>query len=102
MQSEKTTNGDGLAMTPGAPDQRVIVIDPSDAVTGMGFLFGVGGALMGIALSVYLAPGLSLALVGYCLVAAFAGGSAGIVTGGLVGAIFAVMRGVVAPPGGRN
>jgi hypothetical protein len=101
MQSDKMTHEDGLANTAAAVEQRVIAIDPSVAVTGMGSLFGIVGALIGIALSVYLAPSFSLALVGYCLVAAFAGGSAGIVTGGLVGAIFAVMRGVVAPPDGR-
>ncbi|WP_234895095.1 hypothetical protein [Agrobacterium vitis] len=77
-----------------ADDHRVIVIDPSDAVTGMGFMFGVVGALVGIVAAVYLAPSFSLELVGYSIVAAFAGGSAGIVTGGLVGAIFAVVRGV--------
>jgi len=103
MQSEKTTDQDGVAGPPASADhQRIIVVDPSDAVTGMGFVFGVVGALVGIAAAVYLTPSFSLALVGYCLVAAFAGGSAGIVTGGLVGAVFAVMRGVITPPTGRS
>ncbi|WP_235883018.1 hypothetical protein [Rhizobium rhizophilum] len=103
MQSDKTTNEDGLAGPLASADhQRVIVIDPSDAVTGMGFAFGVVGALVGIAAAVYLTPSFSLALVGYCLVAAFAGGSAGIVTGGLVGAIFAVVRGVIVRPASRE
>ncbi len=95
MQTGKITDNEGRAgpLAP-ADDHRVIVIDPSDAVTGMGFVFGVVGALVGIAAAVYLAPSFSLALAGYCIVAAFAGGSAGIVTGGLVGAIFAVVRGV--------
>ncbi len=103
MQSEKTTNQDGVAGPSALADhQRIIVVDPSDAVTGMGFVFGVVGALVGIAAAVYLTPSFSLALVGYCLVAAFAGGSAGMVTGGLVGAVFAVMRGVITPPTGRS
>ena len=103
MQSEKTTNQDGVAGPSASADhQRIIVVDPSDAVTGMGFVFAVVGALVGIAAAVYLTPSFSLALVGYCLVAAFAGGSAGMVTGGLVGAVFAVMRGVITPPTGRS
>ena len=70
------------------------VVDPSDAVTGMGFAFGVIGALVGVVAAVFVSPTFSAALLGYCLLAALAGGSAGVVTGGMVGAIFAVLRGV--------
>ncbi|UVC12584.1 hypothetical protein IHQ71_30990 (plasmid) [Rhizobium sp. TH2] len=76
----------------GSPHMRVV--DPSDAVTGLGFVFGTVGALFGVVAALFVSPGISFALLGYCLLAALAGGSAGIVTGGLVGAIFAVMRGV--------
>ena len=103
MQNEETTIEARLAGLPEPVDApRMIVIDPSDAVTGTGFVLGLVGALLGIAIAVYLTPNFDLALVGYCLVAAFAGGSAGIVTGGLVGAVFAVVRGVIAPPAGRG
>ena len=99
MQTGKSTDTDGYAGSRApADDHRVIVIDPSDAVTVMGFVFGAVGALVGIAVAVYLAPSYSLAIVGDCIVAAFAGGSAGIVTGGLFGAIFAVVRGVTVHP----
>lgn len=74
-----------------APSGRVV--DPSEAVHGMGFLFGAIGALAGIVVAIFVNGGFSAALVLYCLLAALACGSAGIVTGGLVGALFAVMRG---------
>lgn len=103
MQNEETTIEDRVAGLPEPVDaSRMIVIDPSDAVTGTGFVLGLVGALVGIAIAVYLTPSFNLALVSYCLVAAFAGGSAGVVTGGLIGAVFAVMRGVIAPPTGRG
>lgn len=70
------------------------VIDPSEAVTGLSFVFGALGALVGVIATLILSPELSLAMLAYCLLAALAGGSAGIVTGGMIGAIFAVLRGV--------
>jgi hypothetical protein len=74
------------------------VVDPSDAVTGMSFLFGAVGALIGVIAALLVSP-LGWASILYCLLSAFAGGSAGVVTGGMVGAIFAVVRGVTARPG---
>jgi hypothetical protein len=76
----------------GKPVTRVV--DPADAVMGLGFVFGAVGALFGVVAALFVSPGISFALLGYCLLAALAGGSAGVVTGGLVGAIFAVLRGV--------
>jgi hypothetical protein len=70
------------------------VVDPSEAVTGLSFVFGAIGALVGVVAALALSPEFSLAMLGYCLLAALAGGSAGIVTGGMIGAIFAVVRGV--------
>lgn len=72
----------------------VRVVDPSDAVTGIGMVFGVLGALAGIVAAVAVSPDFNLALLGYCLLAALSGGSAGIVTGGMIGAIIAVAKGV--------
>ena len=73
------------------------VVDPSDAVTGMSFLFGAIGAVAGIIVAAILSPQLSLATLAYCMMAALACGSAGVVTGGMVGATFAVLRGVTPP-----
>jgi hypothetical protein len=78
------------------------VVDPSEAVTGLGFVFGAVGVLIGVAAAFFTSP-LGWGTIIYCLLAAFAGGSAGVVTGGMVGAVFAVMRGVTARPGsGRS
>jgi hypothetical protein len=74
------------------------VVDPSEAVTGMGFVFGAVGVLIGVVTALFASP-LGWGTIAYCLLAAFAGGSAGVVTGGMVGAIFAVVRGVTARPG---
>ena len=73
---------------------RARVVDPSDAVTGMAFLFGALGAIVGVAAALIVSGEFNLWLVGYCLLAGLAGGSAGVVTGGMVGAVFAVVRGV--------
>ena len=73
---------------------RERVVDPSEAVTGMGFVFGAVGVVIGIIAAVVASGDLNLALVGYCALAALAGGSAGVVVGGLIGAVFAVFRGV--------
>ena len=74
--------------------QPTRIVDPSEAVTGLSFVFGALGAVVGIVAALIVSPGMSVSLLFYCLLAALAGGSAGIVTGGMIGAIFAVMRGV--------
>ena len=71
------------------------VVDPSEAVTGMSFVFGAIGVLGGVIGALFASP-LGWGTLVYCLLGAFAGGSAGVVTGGMVGAIFAVARGVTA------
>lgn len=77
--------------------RSVRVVDPSDAVTGIGMMFGVIGMLVGIIAAVVVSPDFSLYLLGYCALGALAGGSAGIVTGGMIGAILAVAKGVTPP-----
>lgn len=74
------------------PDDRR-VIDPSDAVTGLGFVLGVVGAVLGVTASFIVAPSFDASIVSYCLIGALAGGSAGLVTGGAIGAAFSVVRG---------
>ncbi|CAN7408066.1 hypothetical protein [Rhizobium sp. LjRoot254] len=83
-------------VTPSHVDGKPVarVVDPSDAVMGLGFAFGAVGALLGVVAALVVSPGISFALLGYCILAALAGGSAGVVIGGMVGAVFAVMRGV--------
>lgn len=77
------------------------VVDPSEAVTGLGFIFGAIGIIAGIIAVFVASPGpVSVLTIVYCAIAAFAGASAGVVTGGMIGAIFAVVRGVV--PDGRK
>ncbi|WEZ85730.1 hypothetical protein P6U16_21990 (plasmid) [Rhizobium sp. 32-5/1] len=71
------------------------VVDPSDAVTGIGMVFGAIGMIVGVIAAVVVSPDFSLYLLGYCALAALAGGSVGIVTGGMIGAILAVANGVV-------
>lgn len=82
--------------------RRIFVVDPSEAVTGLGFVFGAIGVLVGIVSAVVLSPDLSFGLLGYCAVAALAGGSAGVVIGGMVGAIIAVAKGVSPARHGRD
>jgi hypothetical protein len=74
------------------------VIDPSDAVTGMAFLFGAAGAVVGIGAALVFSPEISFWMIVYCFLAALAGVSAGVVAGGMVGAAFAVARGVPKRP----
>jgi hypothetical protein len=76
---------------------RILIVDPADAVTGLSIVFGVIGALVGAIAAVVVTPDVSLAVLGYCVLAALAGGSAGIVIGGMVGAILAVAKGVTPP-----
>ena len=98
MNEETQTDGTATLSHPEVPvSVRSRVVDPSDFVTGLGFVFGAIGALVGIVAAVFVSSGISLALLGYCLLAAFAGGSAGVVTGGMIGAILAVIRGVTPP-----
>ena len=73
--------------------RRERVVDPSDAVTGLSFVFGAIGALTAIVATFFLADSYPAATLLYCFLAAFAGGSAGVVTGGMIGAIFSVARG---------
>lgn len=93
MHDDETAR-EGLQESSRERDGSRRVVDPSEAVTGLGFVFGVVGALVGVVAAVFVSPSFSAALIGYCLLAAFAGGSAGVVTGGMIGAIFAVWRGV--------
>ena len=51
--------------------------------------------LVGVVAAVVVSTDFSLYLLGYCALAGLAGGSAGIVTGGMIGAILAVAKGVV-------
>lgn len=74
-------------------DGEARVIDPSDAVTGMGFVLGAIGAIVGVTAALVLSPSFAATTAIYCLLAGLAGASAGIVTGGMIGAIFAVTRG---------
>lgn len=98
MENDETNPGE-RHLRPGEginPSGRVV--DPSDAVTGLSFLFGAAGALIGAIAALFVSP-LGWTSILYCLLSAFAGGSAGVVTGGMIGAIFAVVRGVTARPG---
>jgi hypothetical protein len=97
MQTDETKPGERPVRQGEGVGPAARVVDPSDAVTGMSILFGAIGAVVGIVASLFASP-LGWATIAYGLVAAFAGGSAGVVTGGMVGAIFAVVRGVAARP----
>jgi hypothetical protein len=76
-----------------APEGEARVVDPSDAVTGMGFVLGAVGAIVGVVAALVLTPSFAPVTALYCLLAGLGGASAGIVTGGMIGAIFAVARG---------
>ncbi|WP_428843166.1 hypothetical protein [Sinorhizobium terangae] len=83
------------------PDQQerpVGRMDPSESVTLFAIMFGVIGALVGLVAGMAF-PSNSQAGVAIlnCLIAMLAGGSAGIVAGGTVGATVAVFRGVRVP-----
>ena len=58
----------------GRPSVRKLVIDPSDAVTGMSLVFGIVGAVMGVVSAVIVSDTWNAALILYCFLAAFAGG----------------------------
>ena len=72
---------------------RQRIVDPSDAVTGLAFVFGVIGAVIGVLAAIVLSAQLGPAAILYCLIGGLAGASAGLVTGGMIGAIFSVARG---------
>ncbi|ACP26330.1 hypothetical protein NGR_c25730 [Sinorhizobium fredii NGR234] len=71
-------------------------IDPSESVTLFAMALGLIGALVGLVAGlVFLSDqGLAVAILN-CLIAILAGGSAGVVTGGTIGAAIAVFRGRV-------
>ena len=95
MDVEETEPGERLLRRGEGLNPPGRVVDPSEAVTGMSFLFGAIGVLIGIVAALFASPfGWGTAV--YCILGAFAGGSAGVVTGGMFGAIFAVARGVTA------
>ena len=70
-----------------------IVVDPSDAVTGLGFVLGLVGAAIGIVAAILVTPQIEMSTVLHCFIGGLAGGSAGLVTGGMIGAVFSVVRG---------
>lgn len=74
-------------------NHQQVVVDPSDAVTGLGFVLGLVGAAVGVLAAVLTAPQFDFSIILYCLIAGLAGGSAGVVTGGMIGAVFSVARG---------
>lgn len=74
-------------------EHQQVVVDPSDAVTGLGFALGVVGAAIGVLAAIFVSPQLEASTILYCVIGGLAGGSAGVVTGGMVGAIFSVARG---------
>ncbi|QPB18572.1 hypothetical protein [Rhizobium sp. 007] len=77
---------------------RSPTIDPSEAVTGVAIGLGILGGAIGVVSTLFLADASSVgSWIVYCLIAALAGGSAGIVVGGMFGAIFAVTRGIMVP-----
>lgn len=78
---------------PSTNDGHQNVFDPSDAVVGFGFVFGAIGGLIGVIAAVILSPEFSGSTLYDCFMAGLAGGSAGIVTGGMVGAVFSVAHG---------
>jgi hypothetical protein len=98
MDNDETRPGERLLKRGEGISPSGRVVDPSDAVTGMSFVFGAAGAVIGAVSALFVSP-LGWASILYCLLSAFAGGSAGVVTGGMIGAIFSVVRGVTARPG---
>ncbi|TBH09823.1 hypothetical protein ELG66_00850 [Rhizobium leguminosarum] len=77
---------------------RTRTIDPSEAVTGVAIVLGILGGAIGVVSTLVLADASSVgSWIAYCLIAALAGGSAGIVVGGMFGAIFAVTKGITVP-----
>ncbi len=73
-------------------------IDPSESVTLFAIALGLIGALVGLVAGiVFLSDQGPGAAVLNCLIAILAGGSAGIVAGGTIGAAIGVFRGVRVP-----
>jgi len=95
MDVDETRPGERLLDQDEGLDPSGRVVDPSEAVTGMSFVFGAIGVLVGVVAALLASP-FGWGTIVYCLLAAFAGGSAGVVTGGMIGAVFAVARGVTA------
>ena len=89
---------DGRDRTADPRQRQARNIDPSEAVTFFAFVCGAIGAVVGVVAATVVA-GLDnwSSLLVDCLLSAFAGGSAGIVAGGMLGAIIAVARGVTRP-----
>lgn len=85
---QNTVMADGIAR------DRVRIFEPSEAVTGFGIVFGVAGAAIALAASFWMsdASGIGARIV-YAVIAILAGGSGGIVIGGMIGAIIGVARG---------
>lgn len=74
-------------------EHQQVVVDPSDAVTGLGFALGVVGAAIGVIAAIVVSPQFEASTFLYCVIGGLAGGSAGVVTGGMIGAVFSVARG---------
>ncbi|MQV32386.1 hypothetical protein GHK47_04685 [Sinorhizobium meliloti] len=73
-------------------------IDPSESVTLFAIALGAIGALVGLIAGIIFLAGSSVgSAVLNCLIAVLAGGSAGVVAGGTLGAALVVFRGVRAP-----
>ncbi|MCA1371126.1 hypothetical protein I6F15_27725 [Bradyrhizobium sp. BRP14] len=77
------------------PDRQ---IEPSESVSLFAIAFGAIGSLIGLVAAIILLPdsGEGIAFLN-CLIAFLAGGSAGVVAGGTLGAALGVFRGVRAP-----
>lgn len=98
MENDKTRPGGRLIRRGESLGASGRAVDPAEVVTSLGFLFGAAGAVIGAVSALFVSP-LGWISILYCVLSAFAGGSAGIVTGGMIGAILAVARGVTARPG---
>jgi len=73
-------------------------IDPSESVTLFALVLGLVGALVGLVAGIATLPDARFGpAVLKCLIAMLAGGSAGVVTGGTLGAALGVLRGVRVP-----
>ncbi|MBY3120964.1 MULTISPECIES: hypothetical protein [Rhizobium] len=95
---EDTDHQSPLGASGTTQSPRIRTIDPSESVTGVGIVFGILGAVIGAGSTALLGDASSVgSWIAYCFIAALAGGSAGIVIGGMFGAIFGVIRGVTIP-----
>lgn len=90
----KEPGNQNTVVTDGIARGRVRIFEPSEAVTGFGIVFGVAGAAIALAASFWMsdANGIGARIV-YAVIAILAGGSGGIVIGGMIGAIIGVARG---------